>query len=253
MITKENTPATIKNDLQHTDKNPNQLITVKLIRDETDKPTFFEQLPFKDLIFPLILAVIITIINRRTIKAEISKLTSETEKNKAEIAKIKSAYQPIVLNSLQIIQNQLFQDKINSLKDLIKSKSELFSVTQIYHEGDGLIEDEYDYFRNVYLNLSTNLVECLKKNALDNAGLFPSEIRDKFNKVVSLLYRAHDVQRMHFSKQSQDLPAGMQETLQNIDSEFDKLFDLIRYDLHFDNTFIHDFIKEYQKDLRHNI
>lgn len=243
----------IKNNSEQTEKNPDQVITVKLIAAETDKPVFFDQLPFNDLIFPLILAFIITIINRRTIKAEISKLSSETKKNKAEIAKIKSSYQPIVLNSLQIIQNQLFQDKINSLKDLIKSKSELFNVTQIYHEGEGLIEDEYDYFRNVYLNLSLNLIEDLKKNALSNAGLFPSEIRDKFNKVAALLYGAHDVQRMHFSKHSQDLPAGMQETLQNIYSQFENLIELIRYDLHFDNTFIHDFIKEYQTGLKHNI
>ncbi|CAC9974389.1 hypothetical protein [Flavobacterium panici] len=250
---KENRIAQIKNELQQTEKNEG-IITVKLIQQESPKSSVFEKPFAKDLGFPLILAVLLVLITRfitrKTIKAEISKLKTETDKNNAEIAKVKSSYQPIILNSLQIIQSHLYQDKINSLKNLMKSKSDLFNVKQIYHEGDALIDDIYDYYQTVYNKLSENLIENLKRNALENAGLFPSKIRTKFNKLNGLVYEAYNIQSRHFSVKTQDLPNGMQKLLEDIDAEFEKLIDLIRDDLHFDNTFIHDFIKEYQKDLK---
>src|SRR5690606_36216805 len=139
--------------------------------------------------------LVVRLITRKSDKAELSKIETETEKSQEEISKIKSSYQPIILSSLQNIQNQLFQDKTNSLKELIKSKSEIFNVEQIYHEDDAIIEDTYDYYQNVYLGFSNVILENIKKNSLDNASLFPSNLREKFQNLVGLLYEVHEIQK----------------------------------------------------------
>ena len=252
METKDTTILNIKGNIVDTLKNnSNDAITINVIQPKKDNPSILDNPVFTTFLFPLLVALITTLvvrlITRKSDKAELSKIETETEKNQEEISKIKSSYQPIILSSLQNIQNQLFQDKTNSLKELIKSKSEIFNVEQIYHEGDAIIEDTYDYYQNVYLGFSNVILENIKKNSLDNASLFPSNIREKFQNLVGLLYEVYEIQKREFSKKEQNMPSEVEGKLEIISKSFDELIDLIRNDLHFDNTFIHDFIKTYQK------
>jgi len=252
METKDTTILNIKGNIVDTLKNnSNDAITINVIQPKKDNPSILDNPAFTTFLFPLLVALITTLvvrlITRKSDKAELSKIETETEKNQEEISKIKSSYQPIILSSLQNIQNQLFQDKTNSLKELIKSKSEIFNVEQIYHEGDAIIEDTYDYYQNVYLGFSNVILENIKKNSLDNASLFPSNIREKFQNLVGLLYEVYEIQKREFSKKEQNMPSEVEGKLEIISKSFDELIDLIRNDLHFDNTFIHDFIRTYQK------
>lgn len=227
----------------------NDSITINLVQPKKENPSFLDN-SLITFLFPIVVPILVTlslrIITRKRDKAELGKIETETEKNQEEITKIKSSYHPIILSSLQNIQNQLFQDKINSLKELIKSKAEIFSVDQSYHEGDAVIQDIYEYYDNVYFGFSTKL-ENIKKNSLDNASLFPSKIRDKFQNLVNLLYQVDEIKKREASNREPNMPYEVKEKLENISKSFDELIDLIRNDLHFDNTFIHNFIDSYQK------
>lgn len=211
----------------------------------------FENSLFTSFIFPLIIAVLTTVIMKKYDKkkdnAELDKLKSDTTKNEEEINKIKTSYQPIVLNSLQTIQSELFKDKVNSLKELIKSKSDIFNVKQTFHEGNAIIEDTHDYYQNIYLGLSDFELKNVETNSLNNGYLFPSDIRNKFQELVRNLNEVYDIQKREMSIQNQSMPDGVEDKMKNISAIYDDLIELIRKDLHFDNTFIHDFIKAYQK------
>lgn len=204
----------------------------------------FENPLFTSLVFPIIVAFLtalgVRLLNKNKDKAELTKLNEE-------INKIKTSYQPIVLNSLQTIQSELFKDKVNSLKKLIKSKSDILNVEQIFHEGNAIIEDTHDYNQNIYLGLSDIKLKSIEENSLNNGYLFPSDIRNKFQELVKNLNEVYEIQKREMSTQNQGMPNDVEDKLKNISAIYDDLIELIRKDLHFDNTFIHDFIKAYQK------
>lgn len=252
MVTKDTTILHIKGNIVDTLKNNSDgHITIDVIQSKKEKHSILDSPTFTTFLFPLLVALITTLflrlMTRKSDKAKLSKIENENEKNQEEISKIKSSYQPIVLSSLQNIQNQLFQDKANSLKELVKSKSDIFNVEEIYHEGDAKIENTYNYYQNVYLDLSNIILENIKKNSLDNSSLFPSNIREKFQNLVGLLYEVYDIQKREFSMKEESMPNEVEGKLAIISKSFDELIDLIRNDLHLDNTFIHDFIKTYQQ------
>src|SRR5690606_8154577 len=91
--------------------NSNDAITINVIQPKKDNPSILDNPAFTTFLFPLLVALITTLvvrlITRKSDKAELSKIETETEKNQEEISKIKSSYQPIILSSLQNIQNQL--------------------------------------------------------------------------------------------------------------------------------------------------
>lgn len=151
------------------------------------------------------------------------------------------------MNSLQNIQNEIFKDKFNSLKGIIKSKAELFNVEQFYHEGYEIIDDSYSYYEYVNENLSKIFLENVKQNSLDNASLFPNEIRIEFQNLVNELFSINDYKNKQFSLGNNLMDEKVEKKLIKASDTFDKLIELIRKDLHLDNTFIHDFISVYQE------
>lgn len=140
---------------------------------------------FKEFIFPVAIPIIVTLvtffitryITRKKDRAEIRKIETDTDKNKAEIEQIRSSFQPVIVSSLQTIQNQIFQNKTDCLKHLIHSKNTLFEVEQVYNEGEAFVQDEYDYYQNVYWQISDLRLKSIKDNILKNGSFFPNSIR----------------------------------------------------------------------------
>lgn len=89
------------------------------------------------IILPAISTLIVILIDRFLKRKKenliIKKIKSETKKNKAELKRLKNFNQPIVISTLQSVQNEIFEDKINSLKGLIKTKATLFNIEQNYY------------------------------------------------------------------------------------------------------------------------
>lgn len=226
-------------------------LTIEIVESKSEDSNIFNNSVFIDFIFPFLASLFILIVvryfNRKKENEKLEKLKSETKKNKEEIKQMRISFQPIVISSLQTIQNNIFKDKIDSLKGIIKSKHELYNVNQIYHEGWGIIEDVYHYYQNVYLNFNDESIENLKNNSLSNASLFPDAIRTEFQNLVSKIFEIREIQKKAFSTQNQDMPSGVVEKLEIITMLFDELIDMIRQDLHLNNTFVHDFIAKYQK------
>ena len=241
---KDTTTHKVSPDNSNSETTLDNNYTIKVIQPKKVESGIFDNTVVTSFVFPILITVITFLIARFVTRKKDKK---DLEKVEAEIEQIKTSFQPIVLNSLQNVQNEIFKDKTNSLKGLIKSKSELFNVEQIYHEGYAIIADTYDYYQDVYLNFRKTSLSEVKKNSLDNASLFPNEIRNEFQKLMTQLFEIGDIQDREFSTQNQSMPTDVDKKLEIISNSFDNLIDLIRNDLHLDNTFIHDFISEYQK------
>lgn len=251
MKEKDTTLYKISSNSTLVDLRSNDSLTIEVIGLKKDDSYSLDNPILTYLIFPILITLItffvVRYFSRKREKQEIEKINSETEKNKEEINQLRFSFQPIVISSLQTIQNNIFKDKIDSLKGIIKSKHELYNVNQIYHEGWGIIEDVYHYYQNVYLNFNDVSIENLKNNSLSNASLFPDAIRTEFQTLVSSIFEIREIQKKAFSIRNQEMPSGVKEKLETITQLFNKLIDMIRQDLHLNNTFIHDFIAKHQK------
>lgn len=237
--------------LQDSSSTDSEVYKIEIISKGKDDASLLANPIFTSFAFPILITLVTFFITRyvtrKKERTELSKLEAETEKNKAEIEQIRTSFQPIIVSSLQTIQNKVFENKIDSLKGLINSKNELFEVDQMYHEGDAFIEDAHEYYENVYWNVSAPVLQKIKMNSLNNGSLFPNSIRIKFQDLVGSLYEIRDVQEREYSLKNQAIPDGVQNNLEVVSDKFDELIDEIRHDLHLDNTFIHDFISEHQK------
>lgn len=244
MNEKDTTLYKISSNSKLIDLKSNDSLTIEVIELKKDDTDILNNLFLPSLIFPIIITLV-TLFCARYLKRKREK--QELEKIREEINQMRISFQPIVISSLQTIQNNIFKDKIDSLKGIIKSRNELYNVNQIYHEGWGVIEDVYDYYQNVYLNFNDESIENLKNNSLSNASLFPDAIRGEFQTLVSSIFEIREIQKKAFSIRNQEMPSGVKEKLETITKLFDKLIDMIRQDLHLNNTFVHDFIAKYQK------
>lgn len=228
-----------------------QFYSVEVISSRKEDSSFMTHPVLISFVFPVLVTVITffftRLLTRKKEKTELSKIETDIEKNKVEISHIRTSFQPLVISSLQAVQNEIFKDKLNSLKELSKSKSDFFNVEQIYHEGEAFIGDTHEYAQNVYWNFTVYPVEKIKKNLLENGSLFPDSIRSEYQKLLKLIYKVYDIQKRENSNENQDMPTGVEVLLMQIAKEFDHLIDMIRKDLHLDNTFIHEFIAEHQK------
>lgn len=234
-----------------TTSNATNTVTIQLIQPSKSNTNILESTLFVSFVYPIFVALGTTIVlwyfTRKKERADLLKIKTEADKNQEEIKKIKTSYQPIVLSSLQTIQNQLFEDKINALKKLVKFKRYIFHYENHFYEGQPHIESTEDYYYLVYNQFSKQKLDDISESFRNNECLFPTKIRDQFQKLRHDLGGVYHTQQRQYSLKNNEIPEGMEAKLQTISDEFDNLINMIRTDLHFDNSFIHDFIEKYKK------
>ena len=197
-----------------------------------------------DIITPVIVSVL-TVLITQIITYKRRKV--ELNKMEAEMNQIKLSFQPLVFSTIQSIQNEIFKDKVGSLKGLIRSKAILFNVNQDYHAGEAFIQDYDEYMQQVYLNFSAVKIQSVRNNELENSSLFPEGIMLKFKELIREIDEIVEIQTEHFSIRDQFIPKGVDGKLTQVSELFDLIINLMRKDLHLDNTFVHDFINKQKR------
>lgn len=197
-----------------------------------------------DIIAPVVVSIITVLITQIVTR---KKRKFELNKMEAEISQIKFSFQPLVFSAIQAIQNEIFKDKVKSLKGLIRSKATLFNANQEFHDGEPFIRDSYEYMQQVYLNFNATEIQKVRDNELEYSSLFPEEILRKFKELINEIEKIVEKQGEYFSMKNQSVPEGVDKILVNISELFESIINLMRTDLHLDNTFVHDFIKNQKK------
>lgn len=247
----DTTKYKVESNIVPTDFKLKEHIVVEVIKPKENPEAFYETPLFSSLIFPLVITLLTFFITkyfiRKKERVELDKLATDIKRNNAEIKMVESSFQPIVLTSLQAIQNELFMDKINSLRALLKSKYVFFKLEREYHKGEPVINDTDQYYQNIYQNFSDDELAKFNENSMMNSSLFSTSIRQGFNELTAQLNDIKNIRKNEYSLQNMNMPQGGDKKLEEINECFSRLIDLIRLDLHLDNTFIHDFISRYQK------
>lgn len=254
----DTTKVEIISDEVSVKKNDQNIIVIEQkSKPESTKP-FYESTIFLTLIVPIIIVTVNFIIARwwfnkkekketEKLSGEISKMKSEEIKIQSEITQIKSSFQPIVLGTIQKTQEVLLEDKIEALKQIVTYRSKIFTVNNIYVGGESMIQDEYDFYSNIYNGLCKHDIESYNQIVSSKGYIFPNKIKDDLNTILKNLNSVYDLYDYQYSLGDQSMPVEGETLLKEVKTLFNVVIDNIRHDLHIDDTFIHDFIEKYKK------
>jgi hypothetical protein len=204
------------------------------------------------LVASLLIPIIITSLtfwvtkwaNRKKEKADQEKVSGEIEKLKTENDKIRKSFQPIVVSSLQTIQNEVLKIKIDALKQLNEIKRDFFE-----YDGpplsDDYTPDTNDYYEHVFFKFNTNRSEGFKKFLLQYSYVFPDVVIKRLKAVGSLV---EDLTITNSSMDSDHLNPDLNDLnrVKELIEKTDEAIKALRSDLHLDNDFIHKFIEQNQ-------
>lgn len=221
-----------------------RIIVIEQKEKEPKQKEFFETTLFISFLYPLLITLIVFFIMRFITR---KKDKSERKLINEEINQIKRDFQPYVLAALQKTQETILNDKINTLRKIIKFKSDLLDVRQSYYDGQPSIEGVDEYYDILYNIIKDSDFNNFKKIVVKNGYLFPNNIKVNLNSISNDLGSIISIQDREFSKDNPDTPNDAFEIIKKIDDKFDMVIEEIRKDLHLDNTFIHDFIEKYKK------
>lgn len=209
------------------------------------------------VLFPIIIALIGAIIsyffNKSKTDAEITKLIGESEKTEAEIQKIKieneklkKSFQPIVISTLQSIQDKIVPSKIDALKTLVQIRNEFTEHEQQYCEGDPITPD-YDHYLNLlFYNFSYSNYESYSKFHDSYSYLFPDSVFSILKDLMSEISKMNETKKSFNSMGDPELEADKRDRdeIEKIIKLFEETILAIRKDCHLDTSFIHDFIEQ---------
>ena len=227
-------------------------------KEKTLKPKeFYESDIFISSILSLLISICIILIpkliyrsreiaERKKIQADIVKLEGKKLKIDQEILQLRRTFQPNVLAALQKTQENILQDKINTLREIIKFKTEFYNVPNAYFEGIGVIEDITKYYQCVYSGFYSDEYINIRNIVLLNGYIFPESIKAKLIDILNDLSNLLDIQNRESSLRNNDMPTDAFKILENLSLKFEIVIEKIRKDLHLDNTFIHDFVEKYK-------
>jgi len=244
------------NDYRISQKN-DKIIVIEQ-KDKPDKPkAFYESSIFVILIVPIIIIIINHIFIRLwfrkkekkesvKLQNEIDKLVIEKDKINQDIIQLKSSFQPIVLSSLQKIQENILKDKIKVLQDIVVYRTNLFYLEQNYYQGQEIIGDEHEYYDLLYQGFSRIDLTKIGDTITLNGYLFPDMIKNKLDEILFDLRQIINIQNREYSMENSNMPFDAYEIFKRTHNSFFEVVELIRKDLHLDENFIHDFINRYK-------
>lgn len=245
-------------------KNIDNVIVIEQKEKDKEPSSLLDNPLISILLLPLFVAVLTAFITarittrsqKRKEKAEIDKTNQEVENLKKENAKVneeisqmKISFQPIVLSSLQKIQDSLLEKKLKALDRIVLFDLKLYDIDEIYIDGERETESKKAYFDLVYQQKINSEVHKLYENfSINYANVFSNEIRNKIWDIREDLRTIADIQTREYSKtpKNQNMPEDAYNKLLGLKEKIRSTIDLIRNDLFLDETFIRDFINKYK-------
>lgn len=194
------------------------------------------------LVIPLIVSVLAAafthFLGRNKNKREIDKLTVETEK-------IKNSFQPVVVATIQSVNDKLLDTKIKALINITKIKSEFIDVEQQYYEGDPVFDYD-DFLESVFRKFTVEQFNSIKQFKDDFSYFLSKKSFEEFNTLYIKLEELYQSRLTFYSVDDGETDYGMDEEIKLILTLFERVLNEMRNELHLDNTFVEDFIRANQ-------
>lgn len=235
----------------------NNAKTVILVTEKRNDSAVKETNWIVSLFIPIIIVivggVISHLINKGKTNSEIRKIKGDTKKTDVEIQKLiteneklKKSFQPIVIATLQSIQDKVTPSKIDALKLLVQLKNELIHYEQQYCEGDPVVPNLDEFLRLMFFNFEPSKYYRFKEFHDNYSYLFPDNVFEILKKIKIKLSAFNE------TKKSFDSVCDYTDEPSTVDrKKFIEIIDLydnailaIRKDCHLDTSFIHDFIEQ---------
>lgn len=200
---------------------------------------------------PFIVSILIPIIVASFVAWFAHKLNSkknkfEIDKLKEETSNLKKTFQPIVIGTLQSIQDKIITSKIEALKLLVQIRTNFTYHEQQYCEGVPIVPDYHCYLNLLFHNFSSIKYNEFSKFHHGYSYLFPDNVFNILRDLYGKLYDLNETTKSFNSIGDPDLEASQKDRkdIEHIIESFNEAIQAIRKDCHLDTSFIHDFIKE---------
>jgi hypothetical protein len=256
-----NTTKAIKDSIKVIDTTAiiNNAKTVILVQEKAKDPVIKETDWMGSFFIPLIIVFVGGLfsyfMNKRRTDVEIKKIKGETLKTDVEIQKLiteneklKKSFQPIVIGTLQSVQEHILTIKLAALKELIRLKADFVFFEQIFdEEGDPYYgHNDNIFLKQVFLNFGPRKFDETKVFHETYSYIFPDIVLEILRKLF-LIIKVHneEVNYFHMNNDGESGPTGKDiQRIQDILELFDQAVLAIRKDCHLDTSFIHDFIEQ---------
>lgn len=209
------------------------------------------------IIIPIVIATagafISYFINRAKTKAEIKKLKADANKAEEEIKKIreetknlKKSFQPIVIGTLQSVQEKVLNEKIEALKKLTLYFNQFIRYTPVFNEGEMVIPSKNEMYVSIFLDFQPSYKVDYMNFHNTSAFLF-SDIVFKELDILSDQIVEITEKKVGYDFKKEMLTSVDDSIINLIDSIINSFQDcqlLMRKDCFLDTDFIHQFIEE---------
>jgi len=223
-------------------KGNEHIILIQDLKKENVKD-WYEATWITSFLIPILVAVIVAVIlnwlNR-------NKTNLENDKIKAETSKLRKSFQPIVIGTLQSIQDKIMPSKINALKELVQIKNDFKYHEQQYHEGEPITIDYDEFIKVIFYNFYEEKYNAYCRFHDKYSYLFPNNVFEIFIRLKTQLSNLNETKKSFDSVGDQDTEPGKKdkESIEQIIKSFDEAILAIRSDCHLDTSFIHEFIEQ---------
>lgn len=200
---------------------------------------------------PLIVSLLIPILVASFIawfayKLNTQKNKLEIDKLKEETSNLKKTFQPIVIGTLQSIQDKIIASKIEALKLLVQIRNNFTYHEQQYCEGDPITPDYEEHLSLLFYNFSSIEYDEYSKFHDGYSYLFPDKVFNILGILYGKLSDLNETKKSFNSIGDPDLDASQKDrkNIEHIINLFNEAIQAIRKDCHLDTSFIHDFIEK---------
>jgi hypothetical protein len=229
--------------------NQKQIILIKEPQNKNEKG-WYENTLLVSFLYPALTAVLILLVTKKLNKKknliEREKINEDISKIRAETDSIKKSFQPIVIGTLQSVQEEIISSKIDSLKKLVKLKNEFVFFEQQFFEGDPVVPNFNGFLKLLYSNFSYIKFDEFKKYHDEYSYLFPNNVFDILKKLRNELAILNGNKKSFDSVDDGDIEPSKKDCdqVRKIIDLYDDAIFAIRKDCHLDTSLIHEFIEQ---------
>lgn len=223
-------------------KGNEHIILIQDYKKEITKE-WYESSWITSLIIPILVAAFVAWFTNRL---NTTKNDVEIEKLKEETQNLKKTFQPIVIGTLQSIQEKIITSKIDALKKLVQIRNDFSYHEQQYCEGDPITPDYDEYLELLFRNFAPSDYDSYNSFHDTYSYLFPDNVFHLLTELQGKISNLNETKKSFLSMGDPYLELDERDGkyIEEILNLFKNSIQAIRKDCHLDTTFIHDFIDE---------
>jgi hypothetical protein len=232
----------------------NQQIILFVDKTVPNTKVWYENTFMTSLVYPIFTPIIVAAvtvlimnrINKKTEDAQLLKLEGEVDKLNVETNNLRKSFKPLVLSTIQSVQNKILGDKIDGLRVLNTISKTFQSQEQHFEQGEPVVADYHTYIKNVYTSYSVLRHADFEQFYNKYAILFPKAVYESLQTLKTDLTTLKNGVQSYHSMQDQDLEPTDDDIklVEQLIKRFEDCLLQIRKDCHLDTNYVHDFVAE---------